>query len=104
MSLRQVLLPEAAEELLEASEWYEDRRPGLGAEFVGAVEHAMNAAANAPLAAAAWPGSRRHRRRVMERFPYILVYELRDDAIEFVAVAHTSREPGYWLKRSAGSR
>jgi toxin ParE1/3/4 len=99
MSLRQVLLPEAAEELLEAAEWYEARRPGLGAEFVGAVEYAMNAAANAPLAAAGWPGSKRHRRRVMERFPYILVYELRGDTIEFVAIAHTSREPGYWLKR-----
>lgn len=100
MILRRVLLPEAAEELLEAAEWYEDRRPGLGAEFVGAVEHAMNAAASAPLTVAAWPGSKRHRGRVMERFPYILVYEV---LIEFVATAHTSREPGYWLKRRHGA-
>jgi hypothetical protein len=89
MSLRQVLLPEAAE-------WYESGRPGLGSEFVGAVD-AMSAAASTPLAAAPWPGSKRFRRRVMERFPYILIYEVRPDAIEFVA--HTSRVPGYWLRR-----
>jgi plasmid stabilization system protein ParE len=99
MSLRQVLLPEAAEELLEAAEWYESGRPGLGAEFVGAVEHAMSAAASMPLAAAPWPGSTRFRRRVMERFPYILIYQVRSNTIEYVAIAHTSREPGYWLKR-----
>ncbi len=91
MSLRQALLPEAAEEPLEAAEWYESGRLGLGAEFVGAVEHAMSAAVSMPLAAAPWPGSK--------RFPYILICEVRVDVIEFVAIAHTSREPGYWLKR-----
>lgn len=59
----------------------------------------MDAVATAPLASATWPGSARHRRRVMKKFPYILVYEVRDDAIEFVAIAHTKREPGYWLER-----
>ena len=55
----------------------------------------MDAVLAAPLASAAWPGSVRHRRRVMKNFPYILVYEVRSDAIEFVAIAHTKREPGY---------
>jgi len=100
MTLRVVLLPEAAEEMLEAAEWYEARCPGLGAEFVGAVESAMAATASTPLAAAAWPGSARYRRRAMERFPYLLVYEIRPDAIEFVAIAHGSRRPGYWLTRT----
>lgn len=98
-----MLLPEAAEELLEAADWYESGRPGLGSEFVGAVEHAIGAAASMPLAAAPWPGSERFRRRVMERFPYIPIYEFRPDAIEFVAIAHISREPGYWLKRTPRS-
>lgn len=99
MSLRRVLLPEAAEELLEAAEWYEERRPGLGAEFVGAVEKAMAAAAASPMAAAMWPGSTRYRRRIMDKFPYVLVFEVRSEAVEFVAIAHTSRKPGYWLRR-----
>ncbi len=37
-------------------------------------------------------------------FPYILIDEVRQDAIEFVAIAHTSREAGYWLKRTPAAR
>ena len=99
MSPRRELLPEALAELMQAAEWYEDRRLGLGEEFLGAAEQAMDAVAAAPLASAAWPGSVRHRRRLMKNFPYFLVYEVRSDAIEFVAIAHTKREPGYWLER-----
>jgi hypothetical protein len=57
MSIRRVLLPEAAEELLGAAEWYEACRVGLGVEFVGAIEVAMTAVESSPLAGAAWPGS-----------------------------------------------
>ena len=99
MSLRRELLPEAIAEILQAAEWYEDRRIGLGEEFLSAAEQAMDAVAAAPLASAAWPGSVRHRRRVMKKFPYILVYEVRSDTLEIVAVAHTKREPGYWVER-----
>ncbi len=99
VSLRRELLPEALAELLQAAEWYEDRRLRLGEEFLGAVEQAMDAVAAAPSASAAWPGSVRHRRRMMKKFPYMLVYEVRSDSVEFVAIAHTKREPGYWLER-----
>jgi len=47
-----------------------------------------------------WPNDRRFRRHVLRRFPYVLVYELRSESIEFVAIAHTSRAPGYWLGRA----
>ncbi len=53
MSLRRELLPEAIAEILQAAEWYEDRRIGLGEEFLSAVEQAMDAVAAAPLASAA---------------------------------------------------
>ena len=33
--------PEADEELLEATRWYEQRRPGLGLEFLGAIGAAV---------------------------------------------------------------
>ena len=53
LSLRRELLPEAIAEILQAAEWYEDRRLGLGEEFLSAVEQAMDAVAAAPLASAA---------------------------------------------------
>ena len=45
MSPRRELLPEALAELMQAAEWYEDRRLGLGEEFLGAAEQAMGAVA-----------------------------------------------------------
>jgi hypothetical protein len=33
-----ILGPEAEAEIAEASDWYDRRSPGLGAEFVGAVD------------------------------------------------------------------
>ena len=35
------VLPGAEEELAAAAEWYEDKRPGLGADFVAAVDAAF---------------------------------------------------------------
>jgi toxin ParE1/3/4 len=43
---------EAQQELDEAADWYERRRPGLGVEFVGAIDTALDAIAATP---EAWP-------------------------------------------------
>ena len=99
MSLRRVLLPEAADELVEAVAWYEERRPGLGAAFFSAVDAGMARVCEDPVLAPRWPGMPRYRRWVLRQFPYVLVYELRLEEIEFVAIAHAKRRPGYWLQR-----
>lgn len=39
------------------------------------------------------------RRYVFPRFPFSLVYRLRDHEVEVVAVAHGKRRPGYWQPR-----
>ncbi len=99
MSLRRVVLPEAVEELLDAVAWYEERRAGLGAELFGVVDAGMVWVCSSPMAGAAWPDLPRYRRLVLQRFPDVLVYEVRGEEVEFVAVAHTRRKPGYWTDR-----
>jgi hypothetical protein len=37
------------------------------------------------------------RRAMMDGFPYGVVYRVEDGTAFIVAIAHTSREPGYWL-------
>ena len=69
MRLRRFVLPEAADELVDAVAWYEERRPGLGAEFFGVVDAGMALACASPLVAAAWPGLACYRRLVLRRFP-----------------------------------
>ena len=40
-----------------------------------------------------------HRRFVMDGFPYAVFYRIDGPEVAIVAVAHTSRRPGYWLNR-----
>lgn len=97
---RPIVLPEAEDEIREAILWYEERRKGLGMEFFGELESAMARVVATPLACQVWTDDTRYRRMVLRRFPYLLFYEVRKDVIEFVAVAHSHRRPGYWLSRT----
>lgn len=36
---------------------------------------------------------------LLRRFPYFVVYRERSEDIHVIAVAHTSRKPGYWRHR-----
>ncbi|MBI2767371.1 MAG: type II toxin-antitoxin system RelE/ParE family toxin [Chloroflexi bacterium] len=40
------------------------------------------------------------RRLMFLTFPYALIYRVVSDDVIVVAIAHTSREPGYWSERS----
>jgi len=35
----------------------------------------------------------------LKKFPYLLVYRIVQGRVEVIAVAHTSRRPGYWRRR-----
>ncbi|HEY5870936.1 MAG TPA: type II toxin-antitoxin system RelE/ParE family toxin [Candidatus Tectomicrobia bacterium] len=39
------------------------------------------------------------RRYLFPHFPFSLVYRVRDEEIEIVAVAHHRKQPGYWRSR-----
>ena len=93
------LHPAAQRELWEAIEHYEGAVPGLGLEFLESVERATNLLAAHPEAGERYRiGRIEVRRWPLERFPFILVYDLRPGVV-VVAVAHTSRKPGYWAHR-----
>lgn len=100
MKRRLVVLPEAEQDVREAMRWYNRQRRGLGLEFFGAVEAGWARIVDNPYLCAAWPDDPRYRRLVLTRFPYLVFYEVRPDAVEVVAVAHASREPGYWVGRT----
>ena len=93
------LLPAAEQELWEAINWYEEVRPGLGIELLGAVDQALRSISDSPNRYPVWTENPRFRRTVLERFPYLLFYHLAPDGPEIVAVSHARRSPGYCLKR-----
>lgn len=89
---------EAAElELAEAAAFYERECPGLGVTFLDEVQAALKTFAQFPEGSPLLRG--RIRRKVLVRFPYTLLYSLRDDQIRILAVAHEKRRPFYWHGR-----
>lgn len=88
----------AAQEYRNARVWYERRREGLGFDFRAEVDRAVERIRAKP---DRWPTFRDRFRRVrLRRFPYALYYHFSDsDLVLILAVAHSRRRPGYWLRR-----
>ncbi len=95
-----VLLPAALEELAAAAYWYEQRQHGLGVDLVSRVQDVLDRVAESPASFAAWPEDSSFRKVKVSRFPYIVFYQSRDDAVYVVAIAHGRRPPGYWKTRA----
>jgi plasmid stabilization system protein ParE len=98
MSRPLVLRPEAQTDLLEARNWYEQQRPGLGAAFVEAVQEMFARIQEMPELYAAM--LRDVRRGKLRRFPYVVYYRVLTDRIEVIGVLHGSRDPKVWRDRA----
>jgi plasmid stabilization system protein ParE len=98
MTLRVVFRTAARQEFVEASQWYEARRRGLGGEFVAEVDHALSLAAEDPLR---FPRMHDDIRCVrVRRFPYSLFFLAEPNRIVVLAVFHARRDPLVWQRRT----
>jgi plasmid stabilization system protein ParE len=89
--------PEAQEDLIDATDWYEAREPGLGADFLRCVDAAVQRIARNP---ESYPVVHRNTRMALvRRFPYLIIYRIATQGIIIVAVFHASRDPATWKKR-----
>jgi len=94
--------PEASTELEEAAVWYEGKREGLGFEFLGAVDAALEFVTHFTQAGSSLPFVPKDlpvKRVPVRRFPFHVVYLETSEAIRVLAFAHDRRRPGYWLSR-----
>jgi plasmid stabilization system protein ParE len=90
--------PAAIEEAEAAYDWYSERSLTAAQGFLEELERAVEVVSETPQR---WPQYRAGTRRyVFPRFPFFLVYCLRNDQVEVIAVAHGRRRPGYWAKRT----
>ena len=100
--MRPRVLKEAEAELLEAAIWYEGHREGLGWEFYECIVETCKSIGKDPLRFPVYEGttlSREVRRALVDRFPFVVIFEIREDEILIVAIAHTSRKANYWQNR-----
>ena len=70
-----VFHPLAEGEFIAAARFYETRAPGLGAHFIRQVERALSEIVARPKVGRLFAGTT-FRRRLIQRFPFGVVYEL----------------------------
>ena len=97
MAAELILAPEAEQDPAEAYEWYENRRPGLGEEFLSCVDACFTAIQRTPEMHHVVHES--YRRGLVRRFPYAIFYEYSGGAVTVYCVAHTARDPRKWRQR-----
>lgn len=95
--MRLVIHEDALAELRAAALRYADQNPALALQFVESVRDALGRIQASPMA---WRIIDEDIRRCLTRaFPYGVLYTVERDFISIWAIAHCSREPGYFRTR-----
>jgi plasmid stabilization system protein ParE len=98
MNLPIRFLPEAKAEYDAAADWYEQRRRGLGLDFIRRVRSTLERiAANPQMHAPVYGDIRKAR---VSRFPYVVFYREEPGEVIVISVFHTARDPSVWRSRS----
>lgn len=89
---------EARAEVDAAAAFYNDKQPGLAQRFLDDLEDALRRIQRHPQTYRQIEGDIRKCR--VPHFPYGVIYRVRSDLIEVIAVMHLRRSPGYWKQRT----
>jgi plasmid stabilization system protein ParE len=90
-------LEAARAELIEAVEYYNEQREGLGFELSYEVRSAIESIIQYP---EAWSLiSKRARRCRTKRFHFGIIYQVRGETLLIIAVTHLHHEPQSWKSR-----
>jgi len=92
-----IIAPEAQQDVEKAYIWYEDRRFGLGEEFLGSVDGCLQAICRMPKQHA--KVHEKYRRALLRRFPYAIFYEYAGEKVFVYSIFHTSQNPNKWRDR-----
>ena len=90
-------LAPAKAELRDAVAYYNSQSEGLGYEFASEVRRTIERIIQYP---DAWYQlSPRTRRCRTNRFPYGIIYQIKNETLIIIAVMHLSRHPQAWWER-----
>ena len=97
MAAEVILTPEAAQDVADAYDWYEECRYGLGEEFLGCIDACVQRICRTP---ELYPKvHEEYRRALVRRFPYALFYEYADGTVTLFSVFQTSQRADKWRER-----
>jgi len=91
-------LAQAQVDLIKIVEYYEQQRVGVGREFRSEIEFVVQRIQRDATSFPILEGKLRF--VVLKKFPYYVLFECQSEReVLVVAIAHGSREPGYWRDR-----
>lgn len=82
---------EALLDIQMAFEWYETQQSSLGYEFIEEIEHGYKKICDHPFNYSSI--NERFKRLKINRFPYLVIYEIEDNTIFIIAVRNTRQKP-----------
>ena len=84
-----IVRPEAENDLKEIFSWYEDNRIGLGYDFLLQIDAGINFIKSSPkIHPIEYKETRKH---LIKRFPYKIIYFVKEEKIIVLAVLHGKR-------------
>jgi plasmid stabilization system protein ParE len=101
MSFTVVVKQEALDDTIEAYEYYEEKQSGLGERFLDELLHCYRQIAQYPTSYGFIDeGSFKILRDIsVDKFPYVVVFEIIDKDVVVYAVHNTYKHPGNKLKK-----
>ena len=97
MSLPILIRPLAQDDIVCARDWYDQKRPGLGDDFVAAVEMVIDRIRSMPESYAVI--RKNARAALTPTFSYLVFYRILTHCIEVLALVHGSRHSREWKNR-----
>lgn len=98
MSYRVTLRQEAEFDIGEQFEYYEQKREGLGHDFLLCIEEALRKLERNPLI---YRRIHKELRRIpIRRFPHRIFFFVQGDQVIVTAVFHARKDPSSWTERS----
>ncbi len=90
MSYQLILREEVREEIASIYNWYENKKAGLGDEFLDELERAFSLLKTKPK----YFGfvNQYQRRLILKKFPYKIIYEIFDNDIAIFTVRHSKQK------------
>lgn len=97
MTLQVYIRPEAEADLDDAALWYQTQAAGLGYEFLDEIKKTLQIMADNP--EIFQEIYKNVRRAIVQRFPFVIYYQIEEETIVVLGIIHASRNPHNWKKR-----
>lgn len=97
MRYRVVIRSDAENDLKQAFSWYEEKRQGLGYDFLLQIDAGLRFIERNPkVCPVEYKGTRKF---LIKRFPYKIIHLVEEEKITVLAVIHSKRNPVLTKKR-----